>query len=45
MAKIEITLTEAEKAQLQGAADRSALRLATWAKAKLLLAAMASAEK
>jgi hypothetical protein len=41
MAKIEITVTDDEKARLQSAADRSALRLATWAKAKLLLAAMA----
>jgi hypothetical protein len=41
MAKIEITLTDAEKERLQEAADRSALKLATWAKAKLLLASMA----
>lgn len=40
MAKIEITVTEAEKAKLQEAANRNALRLATWAKAHLLLAAM-----
>lgn len=40
MAKIEITLTDEEKAQLQRAADASALRLATWAKARLLLAAI-----
>lgn len=37
---IEITVTEAEKAKLQEAANRNALRLATWAKAHLLLAAM-----
>jgi len=40
MPKIEITVTEAEKSKLQSAADRRALRLATWAKAHLLLAAM-----
>lgn len=40
MAKIELTLSDDEKAQLQAAADRNALRLATWAKAHLLLAAM-----
>lgn len=40
MAKIEVTLTDEEKARLQAAADRSALKLATWAKARLLLAAM-----
>jgi hypothetical protein len=40
MAKIEITLTDAEKDRLQRAADAQALKLATWAKARLLLAAM-----
>jgi hypothetical protein len=39
MAKVEITLTDQEKAHLQRAADASALKLATWAKARLLLAA------
>jgi hypothetical protein len=40
MAKIEISLTEDEKRKLKAAADKSQLRLATWAKARLLLAAM-----
>lgn len=40
MAKIEITVTDEEKARLQAAADRSALKLATWARAHLLLASM-----
>jgi hypothetical protein len=40
MAKIEITLSDAEKAQMQRAADACALKLATWAKARLLLASM-----
>lgn len=40
MAKVEITLTDQEKAQLQSAADASALKLATWAKARLLLASI-----
>lgn len=40
MPKIEITLTSDEKATLQSAADKSALRLATWAKALLILEAM-----
>jgi len=40
MAKIEITLTDDEKRKLQAVADNSALRLATWAKAQLLLAVM-----
>ena len=40
MAKVELTMTDKEKAQLQSAADASALKLATWAKAQLLLAAM-----
>lgn len=39
-AKIEITLSDAEKAQMQRAADACALKLATWAKARLLLASM-----
>jgi hypothetical protein len=39
MAKIEITLSDAEKAQMQRAADACALKLA-WAKARLLLASM-----
>ena len=36
MAKIEITVTDEEKARLQAAADRSALKLATWARALML---------
>ena len=36
MAKIEISVTDAEKAALRFAADRENLRLATWAKAKLM---------
>ena len=40
MAKIEITLSADEKARLQREADKSALKLATWAKAQLLLLAM-----
>ena len=37
--KIEITVSDQEKAQLQRASDACALKLATWAKAQLLLAA------
>ncbi len=40
MPKIEITVSDAEKAKLQAAADKSALRLATWAKAQLLVKAV-----
>lgn len=40
MAKIEISVSDKEKAALKAAADRQKLRLATWAKAKLLLAEM-----
>jgi hypothetical protein len=40
MPKIEISLSEEEKRKLQAAADRHQLRLATWAKARLLLAAI-----
>jgi hypothetical protein len=40
MAKIEITVSDQEKAQMLRAAEAAKLRLATWAKARLLLAAM-----
>lgn len=40
MAKIEITLSDQDKARLQAVADRNALKLATWCKAHLLLVAM-----
>ncbi|MDZ7824711.1 MAG: hypothetical protein U5K75_12215 [Ahrensia sp.] len=39
MAKIELTLTDDQKQKLQNAADKRALKLATWCKAHLLLAA------
>jgi hypothetical protein len=42
MPKIEITLTDEEKRRLVEAAERSQLRPATWAKAQLLLAALAA---
>lgn len=42
--KIEITVTDAEKALLQAAAAKRALKLATWCKAHLLLAAMERGE-
>ena len=40
MPKIELRMTDADKAMLQAAADASQLKLATWAKAQLMLAAM-----
>ena len=40
MPKVELTLSEEEKRKLQAAADKRALKLATWCKAHLLLAAM-----
>jgi len=40
MAKIEFTLSEDQKRQLQAAADAKHLKLATWCKAHLLLLAM-----
>lgn len=39
MPKIELRLSDGEKAKLQAAADARQLRLATWCKAHLLLAA------
>lgn len=44
MPKIELTVTDEQKAQMQRAADRVALRLATWAKARLMLDAMEKAK-
>ena len=44
MAKIEITLTDDEKARLQSEAERNALKLATWAKRQLLLEVMRGRE-
>ena len=40
MPKIELRMTDADKALMQAAADASQLRLATWAKAQLMIAAM-----
>lgn len=40
MPKIELSLSDAEKAALQRAADKQHLRLATWAKAHLLAKAL-----
>jgi hypothetical protein len=40
MPKIEIRVTDAEKATIQRAADASQLRLATWVKARVLLDAI-----
>ena len=40
MPKIELRMTDADKARMQAAADASQLRLATWAKAQLMIAAM-----
>ena len=40
MPKIELRISDADKARMQAAADASQLRLATWAKAQLMLAAM-----
>jgi len=40
MPKIELRMTDADKAMLQAAADANQLKLATWAKAQLMLAAM-----
>ena len=40
MPKIELRMTDADKALMQAAADKCQLRLATWAKAKLMIAAM-----
>ena len=39
MPKIELRMTDADKARMQAAADASQLRLATWAKAQLMIAA------
>jgi len=39
MPKVELTLTDAEKLALQKAAGKRALKLATWCKHHLLLAA------
>ena len=44
MPKVELTLSDAEKLALQKAADKRALKLATWCKAHLLLAAMEKGE-
>ena len=44
MPKIELTMTDEEKRKLQAAADKRALKLATWCKAHLLLAAMERGE-
>ena len=40
MPKIELRISDADKARMQAAADASQLRLATWAKAQLMIAAM-----
>ena len=40
MPKIELRMTDVDKARMQAAADASQLRLATWAKAQLMIAAM-----
>lgn len=40
MAKIEITMSDADKRKLEQAAADRQLRLATWARSVLLLAAM-----
>jgi len=40
MPKIELRMTDADKARMQDAADKCQLRLATWAKAQLMIAAM-----
>jgi len=39
MPKIEITMSDVDKAKLQAAADTYPLKLATWAKMHLLIAA------
>jgi len=39
MPKVELNLSDGDKAKLQAAADARQLRLATWCKAHLLLAA------
>jgi hypothetical protein len=44
MARLELTMTDDEKARLEAAAKASQLRLGTWAKAQLLLLAI-KAEK
>lgn len=40
MPKIEISVSDHEKEQMQRAADANRLRLATWARAVLLLSAI-----
>ena len=40
MPKIELRMTDVDKARMQAAADASQLRLATWAKAQLMIAAI-----
>ena len=40
MPKIELRISDADKARMQAAADASQLRLATWAKAQRTIAAM-----
>ena len=40
MPKIELRMTDADKARMQAAADASQLRLATWAKAQLMIAVL-----
>ena len=40
MPKIELRMTDADKARMQAAADASQLRLATWAKAQLMMAVL-----
>jgi len=44
MPKVELSLSDEEKRTLQKAADRRALKLATWCRAHLLLAAMEKGE-
>jgi len=43
MPKIELRMTDADKARMQAAADASQLRLATWAKAQLMIAVLGAA--
>ena len=40
MPKIELRISDADKARMQAAADANQLRLTTWAKAQLMIAAM-----
>jgi len=40
MPKIELRMTDADKALMQAAADKCQLRLATWAKWQLMMAVL-----